>query len=75
MDKIFNKTLDKLIELTSRVDLLESEKGNLTRTLEECGEIISKAKNIVDWLLVHNKNYTKQQYYKIQELKDLLEGE
>ena len=63
------------MELESTIDLLKSEKGNLTRTLEECGEMISGAKEIVDWLLTHNKNYTKEQYYKLQELKDILEGE
>ena len=75
MDKIFDKALDKLIDLESKVDLLESEKENLTRTLEECGEMISQSKEIVDWLLTHNKNYTKQQYYKLQDLKDILERE
>lgn len=75
MDKTFDKALDKLIDLESKVDLLENEKENLTRTLEECGEMISQAKEIVDWLLTHNKNYIKQQYYKLQDLKDILERE
>ena len=66
---------EDIMELEGTIDLLKSEKENLTRTLEECGDMISKAKELVDWLLTHNKNYTKEQYYKLQELKDILEGE
>lgn len=35
---------------------------------------IEKALEILDWLLTHNKNYTKEQYYKLLDLKDILEG-
>lgn len=62
------------MNLESKVDLLESEKENLMRTLEEGAGTISQAKEIVEWLLSHNKNYTKKQYYKLQELQDILEG-
>ena len=65
---------DKM-EIESTIDVLESEKENLTRTLEECGNAIKDAKEIVDWLLTHNKNYTKQQYNKLLDLKEILEGE
>lgn len=33
---------------------------------------MEKIKNIVDYLVTHNKNYNKQQYYKILELQDIL---
>jgi len=32
-----------------------------------------QAKEIVDWLATHNKNYTKEQYYKILDLQEILE--
>lgn len=46
---------------------------------DECGyyEAIlreRKTLEILDWLLTHNKNYTKEQYYKLLDLKDILEG-
>ena len=63
------------MEKESQIDLLNSEKENLTRTLEECGEIISQAKEILEWLLTHNKNYTKKQYYKLLDLQEILDGE
>ena len=69
------ETLEDDIEQESTIDVLESEKENLTRTLEECGEIISQAKEIVEWLLTHNKNYTKKQYYKLLDLQEILDGE
>ena len=28
--------------------------------------------SLIDYLYAHNKNYTKQQYYKIEELKTII---
>ena len=75
-----DKTLDEFYHSRfdyreGQMDLLKSEKENLTRTLEECGEIISQAKEIVEWLLTHNKNYTNKQYNKLLELQEILDGE
>lgn len=36
---------------------------------------IEKALNIVDWLLHHNKNLTKQQEQKLYELQLILQGD
>ena len=63
------------MEKETLIDFLKSEKQNLTRTLEECGEMIKDAKELVAWLLTHNKNYTKQQYYKLLDLEQVLKGE
>lgn len=53
------------------------------RFLEECGihlesqtpeGILNYAKEVVNWLSTHNKNYTNEQYYRILDLDTLLEG-
>jgi hypothetical protein len=31
-------------------------------------------RNLLDYLYKHNKNYTKQQYYKIEELKIIVDN-
>lgn len=40
--------------------------------LELVNKDLNTAKDIVDWLATHNKNYTKEQYYKILELQELI---
>ncbi len=50
------------------------ETTKLKATLQ-CGEIIKDASEIVEWLVSHNKNYTKEQYYKLIDLQDILKGE
>ena len=63
------------MDFITKIDDLMREKENLTRTLEECGQIIKESKEIVEWLLTHNKNYTKEQYYKLLDLEQVLKGE
>ena len=36
---------------------------------------MNKKQNLIEYLATHNKNYTKTQYYKILELKDLIKHE
>lgn len=36
-------------------------------------EIISEIENKLDFLLSHNKNYTKKQYYTIDDIKELIQ--
>lgn len=36
-------------------------------------EIIKEIENKLDFLLSHNKNYTKKQYYTIDEIKELIQ--
>lgn len=36
-------------------------------------EIIKDIKNKLNFLLSHNKNYTKKQYYTIEEIKELIQ--
>lgn len=36
-------------------------------------ELIENIDNILYYLYTHNKNYTKQQYYKISDLIDIIE--
>lgn len=33
---------------------------------------IDDIKNILDWFDYHNKNLTKEQFYKLDEIRDLL---
>lgn len=37
-------------------------------------DAISKLKDLVYYLKTHNKNYTKEQYYKILEMEEILES-
>lgn len=63
--------LDRLI-----LDIIETlDENEINESIEECGEIISQAKEILEWLLTHNKNYTKKQYYKLLDLQEILDGE
>lgn len=39
----------------------------------ELKNILQEIENKTDFLLSHNKNYTKKQYYTLQDIKDLLE--
>lgn len=39
-------------------------KDNIKFILTDADKL-KKLKNIIDWLATHNKNYTKEQYYKI----------
>ena len=36
-------------------------------------EIIKEIESKLDFLLSHNKNYTKKQYYTIDEIKELIQ--
>lgn len=47
---------------------LLKESGLTFKTLDDCFLYVS---NIIDYLESHNKNYNKNQYYKIQTLKDI----
>ena len=37
-------------------------------------DTISKLKDLVYYLKTHNKNYTKEQYYRILEIEEILES-
>ena len=37
-------------------------------------EILHYISGVIDYLYTHNKNYTKTQYYKIQDLKNIIDG-
>lgn len=36
-------------------------------------EILHYVAGIIDYLYTHNKNYTKTQYYKIEDLKNIID--
>lgn len=36
--------------------------------------VLHYMRSLLDWLYTHNKNYTKEQYYKIEELKIILDN-
>lgn len=35
---------------------------------------LNELKSLIDWLECHNKNYTKDQYYKILDIQEILEN-
>ncbi len=37
-------------------------------------EIVKYAKTVLDYLTTHNKNYTKEQNYKLQDLREIMEA-
>lgn len=37
-------------------------------------EIFHYVRSVVDYLYTHNKNYTKTQYYKIEDLKNIIDS-
>lgn len=41
--------------------------------IESDKDAISKLKDLVYYLKTHNKNYTKDQYYKVLEIEEILE--
>lgn len=43
------------------------------RNMKNYTEIIKDIENKLDFLLSHNKNYTKKQYYTIDEIKELIQ--
>lgn len=53
-------------------EVLERDVENLGKTLEEANEVMEEIRDIVEWLSIHNKNYTKEQYNKILDLQDLI---
>lgn len=71
IDFNFNEEMENEV----KIEVLESEKENLTKTIEDGNDLISQAKEIVEWLISHNKNYTKTQYYKLLDLQNLLNGD
>lgn len=36
-------------------------------------EILHYVSGVIDYLYTHNKNYTKKQYYKIEDLKNIID--
>lgn len=52
-------------ELKNKIKKSGYEKAKKTR-------VLNKIKKKIDWLESHNKNLTKQQYFLILEIKDLL---
>ena len=54
----------KINELENKVKMSGYEKAKKTR-------LLNKIKKKIDWLALHNKNYTKQQYNLIIEIQDL----
>jgi hypothetical protein len=52
-------------ELKNKIKKSGYEKAKKTR-------LLNKIKKKIDWLESHNKNLTKQQYFLILEIKDLL---
>lgn len=52
-------------ELKNKIKISGYEKAKKTR-------LLNKIKKKIDWLESHNKNLTKQQYFLILEIKNLL---
>ena len=42
--------------------------------LLNANEILHYARGVIDYLYTHNKNYTKTQYYKIEDLKNIIDS-
>ena len=53
------------LDLTDTVDINFTEASTIHEKLEEL-------KNKLEWLSTHNKNYTKQQYYIINDCLELI---
>ena len=37
-------------------------------------EILRYVRGVVEYLYTHNKNYTKEQYYRIEDLKNIIDN-
>ena len=37
-------------------------------------EVLHYARAVIEYLYTHNKNYTKEQYYKIEDLKNIIDN-
>ena len=37
-------------------------------------KVFNELKNLLNWLEKHNKNYTKEQYYKILDAQEIVEN-
>lgn len=42
--------------------------------LLNANEILHYMSDVIDYLYTHNKNYTKTQYYKIEDLKNIIDS-
>ena len=42
--------------------------------LFNANEILHYMRGAIDYLYTHNKNYTKTQYYKIEDLKNIIDS-
>lgn len=56
-----------------KIDFNKINKNTRLGLLNE-NEILHYISGVIDYLYTHNKNYTKTQYYKIQDLKNIIDG-
>lgn len=42
--------------------------------LLRASEVLHYMQSVIDYLYTHNKNYTKNQYYKIEDLKNIIDS-
>lgn len=42
--------------------------------LLNANEVLHYVSGVIDYLYAHNKNYTKEQYYKIENLKSIIDS-
>ena len=49
------------------------DKNKIGLDKEPNEDAISKLKDLVYYLKTHNKNYTKEQYYKVLEMEEILD--
>ena len=47
----------------------ETRLGLLTKN-----EVLHYVRGVIDYLYTHNKNYTKTQYFKIEDLKSIIDS-
>ena len=71
--------MENLITMLKEIDTKKNSPEDLRQVLnliaKEIENKTEKLKNIIDYLESHNKNYTKEQYYKILDLQDIINGE
>lgn len=52
----------------NKLDILES----IGIEFKDDKDYLIYMQNLIDYLYFHNKNYTNEQYYKIEELREIL---
>lgn len=55
-----------------KIDLNKINKNTRLGLLNK-NEVLHYVSGVIDYLYTHNKNYTKNQYYKIEDLKRIID--